>query len=124
MLEIQHAESDLFGIAPGDGPWEPHTVHTHYFGFSIPEARIGAFTYLRYQPYFPLSQGSVCIFQGTDHLAPLDIAHLDWAMTMPWPEVNGNVITAANGYRIEFLELGSRARVSYANADADTRFEF
>jgi hypothetical protein len=122
-LEIQRPESDLIGTVPGDGPWEPHTVHTHYFGFSIPEARIGGFTYLRYQPYFPLSQGSVCIFQGNDHLAPLDIAYLDWSMTMPWPEVDGNVIIAANGYRIEFLELGRRARVSYASADGQTRFE-
>jgi hypothetical protein len=122
-LEIQRPESDLIATVPGDGPWEPHTVHTHYFGFSVPEARIGGFTYLRYQPYFPLSQGCVCIFQGTDHLAPLDIAYLDWMMTMPWPELKGNVITAANGYRIEFLELGHRARVSYASADGDTRFE-
>jgi hypothetical protein len=98
-------------------------MHTHYFGFTIPEARIGVFTYLRYQPYFPLSQGSVCIFQGLDNEAPLDMAYLDWLMTMPWPEVDGNVITAANGYRIEFLELGQRARVSYTSSDGDTRFE-
>lgn len=123
-LASQRPESDLIGTVPGDGPYEPHTVHTHYFGFQIPEAAIGGFTYIRYQPYFPLSQGSVCIFQGTDNLAPLDISYLDWQMTMPYPELDGNVITAANGYRIEFTELGRRARVSYSSTDGETRFEF
>jgi hypothetical protein len=59
-LGIQPPESDLIGTDPTPGAgvtWEPHTVHTHYFGFQVPEARIGAFTYIRCQPYFPLSQG-------------------------------------------------------------------
>jgi hypothetical protein len=122
-LELQPPESDLIGTERGGGPWEPHTIHTHYFGFHIPEARIGGFTYLRYHPYFPLSQGSVCIFDGLRNFAPLDIAYLDWQMTMPWPRVDGATITAANGYRIEFTELGSTARVSYANGDTSFELE-
>ena len=105
---------------PLPGPertWDPHTIHTHYFGFCIPEAQIGAFIYIRYHPYFPLSQGGVCIFRGLDNLYPLDMEHCDYVMTMPWPEIDGPVITTANGLRVEFLELGRRARVTYASAD-------
>jgi hypothetical protein len=65
-----------------------------------------------------LSQGSVIICQGLDHRMPLDMAYLDWQMTMPYPTVDGSKITAANGYRIEFLELGRQARITYESADA------
>ena len=122
-LELQPAQTDLIGTEPGGGDWEPHTVHTHYFGFQVPEARIGGFTYIRYQPYFPLSQGNVIIFQGTDNLASLDIAYLDWQMTMPYPDTTGNVITTASGYRVEFVELGQTARISYESEDGTTSFE-
>jgi hypothetical protein len=117
-LEIQPGDSDLFGLDPAGHDWEPHTVHTHYFGFQIPEARIGGFLYVRYQPYFPLSQGCVCIFQGLDNVAHLDMEFLDWQMAMPYPTTDGNVITTANGLRIEFLEPGRVARVSFASEDA------
>jgi hypothetical protein len=123
-LQIQLPGSDLIGTVPGVGAWEPHTVHTHYFGFQIPDAGIGCYSYVRYQPYFPLSQGSVCIFEGMDNLAVLDMAFSDYEMTMPYPELDGNVITTVNGYRIEFLELGRHARVSYSSKDGETRFEF
>jgi hypothetical protein len=102
--------------APGDS-WDPHTIHTHYFGFSIPEAGIGAFLYIRYQPYFPLCQGGVCVFQGTDNVEIQDMAFVDYEMTMPWPAVDGNSVTTANGLKIEFLELGSKARITYASDD-------
>lgn len=118
-LSIHAPDTDLIGITPeADRQWEPHTVHTHYFGFQVPEAGIGAFTYIRYQPYFALSQGSVIIFQGLDHRSILDVAHLDWRMTMPYPTVEGNRITTANGYSIEFLELGRSARITYDTPDA------
>jgi hypothetical protein len=122
-LEIQPSETDLIGTAPGGGEWEPHTVHTHYFGFQVPEAQIGGFTYIRYQPYFPLSQGNVIIFQGTDNIAHLDVAHLDWQMAMPYPDTDGDVITTGSGYRIEFLELGQSARISYESPDGTTSFD-
>jgi hypothetical protein len=54
----------------------------------------------------------------------LDMAFSDYEMTMPYPELDGNVITTVNGYRIEFLELGRHARVSYSSKDGETRFEF
>src|ERR1700712_3516015 len=111
-------ETDLILPLPVDGEQlDPHTIHTHYFGFSIPEAGIGAFLYVRYQPFFPLSQGGVCVFQGTDNVEIQDMAFVDYEMTMPWPQIDGNTITTANGLKIEFLELGRVARITYASDD-------
>jgi hypothetical protein len=120
---IHPPETDLIGTDPSGEGFEPQTVHTHYFGFQVPEAAIGVFTYIRYQPYFPLSQGSVIIFQGTDNISQLDIAYLDWEMAMPYPVTEGNTITTANGFRVEFLELGGKARISYASVDGSTSFD-
>ncbi len=118
-------QSDLIGLDPTEhaGRYTPHTTHTHYFGFQIPEAEIGCYSYIRYQPYFPLMQGSVQIFQGLDNTAVLDMAHLDYSMTLPWPEVDGPVISTSRGYRIEFTELGRKARITYRSADGRAAFE-
>jgi hypothetical protein len=89
----------------------------------VPEARIAAFLYVRYQPAFPLSQGGVVVFQGMDNLQITDVAYLDYEMTMPWPTVDGNVITTANGLRIEFLEPGRVARVTYTSPDGQTSLD-
>ena len=113
-LSLAAPGTDLLLPRPEAGEvWHPHTVHTHYFGFSIPEAQIGAFLYVRYQPTFPLSQGGVCIFQGTGNPEPSGIAFLDYEMTMPWPTVEGNTITTDNGLRIDFTEPGRCARLTY-----------
>ena len=41
-LSTQPADTDLLVPLPGpDEPVHPYTVHTHYFGFTIPEAGIG-----------------------------------------------------------------------------------
>jgi len=122
---IAAPSSDLIGLDPAEraGHYAPHTTHTHYFGFQIPEAAIGCYSYIRYQPYFPLMQGSVAIFQGLDNSCVLDMAHLDYSMTLPWPHVDGAVITTARGYRIEFTELGRKARISYRSADGRAAFE-
>jgi hypothetical protein len=117
-------ETDLIVPLPAAGEsWDPWTIHTHYFGFSVPEAEIGAFTYIRYQPAFPLSQGGVAIFQGLDNAEFGDMAFLDYRMTMPWPQIDGNVITTANGLRFEFLELGRTARVTYTSTDGETSID-
>lgn len=122
-IGIHPPETDLLLPRPEGEQWDPHTIHTHYFGFSVPEAKIGAFLYLRYQPAFPLCQGGVCIFEGTDNVEIQDMAFVDYEMTMPWPQIEGNVITAANGYRIEFLEPGRKARVTYTSPDGSTRVD-
>jgi hypothetical protein len=37
-VDTQPPETDLIIPLPGDGQlWDPHTVHTHYFGFCVPE---------------------------------------------------------------------------------------
>jgi hypothetical protein len=116
-------ETDLIVPLPDGEQWDPHTIHTHYFGFSVPEAQLGAFLYVRYQPAFPLSQGGVCIFRGLDNVTPLDMEFMDYQVTMPWPEIDGTAITTANGLRIEFLEPGRTARVTFASADGSVSLD-
>jgi hypothetical protein len=122
-IATQTAATDLILPLPDGQDWDPHTIHTHYFGFSIPEAEIGAFLYLRYQPAFPLSQGGVCVFRGLDNFEPGDLEFIDYRITMPWPEIDGSTITTANGLRIEFLEPGRTARITFASPDGSTSID-
>lgn len=124
VLAAQPGSTDLLIPTPEAGQhWDAHRIHTHYFGFSVPEARIGAFLYIRYQPEFRSSHGGVCIFQGHDNVTPTDIEHLDYQVAMPWPTVTGNTITSANGFRIEFIEPGAKIRLTYTSEHGDTSFE-
>lgn len=123
-IPVQPPETDLIVPLPGAGErWDPHTIHTHYFGFSVPEASLGAFVYIRYQPAFPLCQGGVCIFRGLDNIQPQDVEHIDYEITMPWPMIDGASITTANGLKVEFVEPGRRAKVSYRSNDGTAAFE-
>lgn len=123
-IGVHPPETDLLMPLPGPGErWDAHLIHTHYFGFCVPEAAIGAFVYFRYQPAFPLSQGGVVIFQGLDNVQAADCAYLDYEMTMPWPAVDANSVTLDNGLRVEFLELGGRARLTYTSADGSTSLD-
>lgn len=116
---LQDPAADLWiPIPPNPGEIDPHTIHTHYFGFSVPEAELGGFIYIRYQPAFPLCQGGVVIFRGLDNVEILDAEHVNWQDTMRWPTVDGTTITTANGLSIEFLEPGRVARLRYAGAGA------
>ncbi|KAK2598871.1 hypothetical protein N8I77_012253 [Diaporthe amygdali] len=92
---------------PGES-WDPHTVHTHYFGFSIPEHTIGVFIYVRAQPYFRACLAGVSVFKGMDNLRPLDCEHNNIVNTVPWPTVEGNVIQIANGMTFDFIEPGNK----------------
>jgi hypothetical protein len=116
-------ETDLWVPMPEAEVWDPHTVHTHYFGFSVPKEAIGAFLYIRWQPAFPLAQGGVCIFKGLDNVQMLDMEYLDFQNTMRWPEVSGHVITTDNGLKLEFIEPGRVARLTYASPDGTTSFD-
>ena len=90
-LATHSGDTDLLLPLPAAGEqWDPHLIHTHYFGFCVPEAAIGGFLYVRYQPAFPLSQGGICIFQGTDNVEYTDMAFLDYEITMPWPRIDGS----------------------------------
>jgi hypothetical protein len=121
---IHPGSTDLLIPAPEPGAsWDPHLIHTHYFGFSVPQAAIGAFLYIRYQPAFPLSQGGVCVFQGTDNLECTDMAYLDYEITMPWPRIEQNTITTDNGLSIEFIEPGKTARLTYSAVDERLSFD-
>jgi hypothetical protein len=103
--------------------WNPHTIHTHYFGFAVPEAEIGVFLYVCWMPAFSLIQGGPVIFQGLDNVHATDSLHQDYQMTMPWPQVVANAYTTANGLRVEFLEPGKRIRVAYDSGDGAASFD-
>jgi hypothetical protein len=123
-IGIHEPEKDLWAPRPAEGErWDPHTMHTHYFGFSIPEEQIGAFIYLRWQPSMNSCNAGVSIFRGTENMVMLDAEHLDYEAWLDWPEVEGSTITTANGLRIEFTEPGSEALVSYSSAEEDVSFE-
>ena len=113
----------LIPLLPDNERWDPYTIHTHYFGLTVPEAELGGFLYIRYMPAFPLAQGGVCLFRGTDNPTPLDMAFLDYEMTMPWPDLDEQSITTSNGLRIEFTEPGRAARISYRSAGGETALE-
>ena len=126
-MSLEHAapQTDLHIPLPaaGDDPWDPHVVHTHYFGMSVPEAAINAFIYIRYQPFFPLSQGGLSIFRGLNHRHPLDADFLDYQATMPWPTVDGNSIETANGLRVDFEEPGRLVHITYTSPDGRTSID-
>jgi hypothetical protein len=120
-VRTQPPESDLLIPLPDPGDsWDPHTLHTHYFGLSVPEAKLGGFIYIRYMPYFGLCQGGVCLFRGMQNIHSIDMAFCDYQITMPYPTVQGNRIATANGLAIEFTKPGSEARITYASADGTT----
>ena len=123
-LPVQPAETDLWIPLPAEGEnWDPHLIHTHYFGFSNAQAELGGFVYVRYQPAFPLCQGGVALFRGFDNVHPLDMEFLDFEITMPYPEMRENAVTTANGLRVEFPEPGRVARLSYRSQDGTTEFD-
>jgi hypothetical protein len=121
---IQPGETDLLLPLPEPGDdTHPYTVHTHYFGFTIPEAGVGAFLYARYMPAFRLAQGGPVIFSGMGNVAPLDADHHDYRATMPWPHVDGGLIRFDSGYEIEFVKPGELVHLRYRSADGDVAFE-
>ena len=123
-VHVHPGETDLLVPLPGAGElWDPHLIHTHYFGFSVPEAALGGFLYIRYQPAFPLSQGGVCIFQGNDNLEYNDIAYLDYEITMPWPTIENGTITTDNGLACKFVEPGRTAHLTYIGRDGRAAFD-
>jgi hypothetical protein len=125
-MAFQPGDTDL--LIPRPEPAEaaalhPYTVHTHYFGFTVPEAEIGAFLYARYMPAFGLSQGGPVIFRGLDNVSPLDIEYHDYRATMPWPAVEGNTIRFDCGYEIDFVKPGELVRLRYASPDGEVGFD-
>src|SRR5262245_49338049 len=117
-------ESDRWLPLPKEGEvWDPAMVHTYYHGIHIPEERIGAYIYVLHRPTFGLCQGAVLIFQADANHDPLDMAYMDYEMTMPWPAIDETSLTTHNGLRIEFVELGPTNRLTYRRPDGETRFD-
>jgi hypothetical protein len=119
-LPVQPPETDLIFPLPAAGEqWDPCLIHTHYFGFCVPEARLGALTYIRYQPGFPLCGGGVELYRGIDNLTLTTVDHIDYELTMPWPAVEeaGRRVTTQNGLSFHFEQPGRRMHITYAAAD-------
>jgi len=124
MLAVQPPETDLIISRPAPGEeWDPHTIHTHYFGFCVAEANVGVFTYIRYQPSFPLAQGGVLVYRGLENRFLADSLFMDHQITMPWPEVSGNAFKTANGLTYDFVEPGRRARLLFESEDGAASFD-
>jgi hypothetical protein len=123
-LSIQPASTDLLLPRGEPGtPLHPYTVHTHYFGFTVPDAAIGAFLYARYMPAFGLAQGGPVIFRGMDNVSPLDVEYHDYRATMPWPQVEGGTIRLDCGYEIDVVKPGELIRLRYESPDGAVGFE-
>src|SRR5215210_681304 len=125
-IDICPPEMDTWLPTPAPGEtWDVHTVHTHYFGFSVPEAAVGSFIYARYQPGASSMQGGLSIFRGHDNLEHQEVDYLDYQSIMGWPRIedDGRRIVQDCGLTFEFLELGKRMRVSYASPDGATRLD-
>lgn len=123
-LNVQPSETDLiFPLPPEGETWDPCLIHTHYFGFCIPEQQIGALTYIRYQPGFPLCGGGVQFYRGMDNLSLTTVEHIDYELTMPWPEVSGNKVTTRNNLSFDIVEPGRRMLLSYAAADGSASMD-
>lgn len=117
-------ESDLHLPLPGVGEdWHSQTIHTHYFGFQIPEEQLGAWIYLKYFPAFPLLHGGVQIFRGMGNEIHLDAEHLNYETTMRWPKIDGSRIHSENGLTIDFVEPGKRVELTYRSLDGRASFE-
>ena len=121
---VQDPVTDLLVPLPSEGEeWNPYTIHTHYFGALVPEAGVSIFIYIRYLPYFPAAQGGLFVYRGMHNVHPFDMEYIDWVQTMPWPRIEGSTITTTNGVRIEFLEPGRVARITYESRDGSVRLD-
>jgi hypothetical protein len=123
-IAVQNPQTDLLlPLPPPGATWDPWTVHTYYLGFTIPEAAIGVVVYHRFLPHHPLCGGGVGIYRGTQNVRPLDVDHLDWWLTMPWPAREDSVLRMANGVEIEVVRPGEELRVRYASRDRSVRID-
>jgi len=124
MLAAAPPETDLLIPRPEAGEhWDPHTIHTHYYAFCVPDAEIGLYSYIRYQPEFPLSQAGVMIYRGLENRSLADSLFLDYQITLPWPEVDGNAFRTANGLTYDVVEPGRRARMTFESVDGAASFD-
>ena len=79
---------------------------------------------------FNLCFGGCAIYSGMDTVKPLDVDHCDIINTMPYPSFTisddpnpSHVMETKNGVKVEFLELGKKARITYKSKDGKTSFD-
>jgi hypothetical protein len=114
-LATQQPETDLLVPRPApDEHWDPHTIHTHYFGFHIPEHAIGTFAYIRYMPALGMCHAGFQVYQGIDNVVVTDCLHHDYQIGCPYPGADGARFTA-NGLTFDFAEPGRTAHITYCS---------
>jgi len=117
VIATQPPETDLLIPKPEPGEqWDPHTIHTHYFGFNIPEHAIGTFAYIRYMPALDMAHAGFMAYQGMENLTLVDCLHHDYNLGCPYPEPDGTAFSA-NGLTFDFVEPGKTAQITYRSAD-------
>ncbi|MCV7102804.1 hypothetical protein [Mycobacterium palustre] len=117
-------EIDLYYFTPPEGQhWEPHRIHTNYFGLTVPEARLGAYIYLRCHPEFRLCHGGVVVFDDFDAVDPLDSVWCDYEISMPWPTIGDRSVSTANGLRFDIVDPGRVIRIRYGQSDDLTHLD-
>ena len=123
-LRTHDPATDLYMPLANGRDWDPHTIHTHYFGFSVPEHALSAFLYIRCQPTFELCSAGVSIFRGMkDNVRALEVEYLDWVVTLPYPEVSDAGFTTGNGLSVRFLEPGRTVQLRYRAPDGSASFD-
>lgn len=120
-LERHPAEVDLYYDLPAqDETWDTHLIHTNYFGFTVPEAGLGAFVYVRCMPAFPLCHAGVAFWRGLDNVDALDAEFFDYEVSLPWPSITASGLATRNGVVLRFIEPGRVIGLSYTSNDGAT----
>ena len=122
-VATQSPETDLLIPRPAPGEqWDSHTVHTHYFGFNIPEHAIGTFAYIRYMPALGVCHAGFQAYQGLDNVVVADCLHHDYQIGCDYPDDGGARFTA-NGLTFDFVNPGKAAQITYRSADGRCRVD-
>ena len=105
--ELLHPAS--FKDVPDDSATE-----TQYFGFSIPEQRIHALTYMWWHPNLKVCSGGLFVFQGIKD-SPLQAELYDWRTYMSDKAIRNDLheFRFDNGYGVKILEHNKRFHLTY-----------
>ena len=102
----------------------PTLTETQYFGFSVPEERIHAATYLWHHPNLGVVTGGAFVFQGIKSHA-LQSELFDWTNFMS-DEILANDLwdyRFDNGYHVQTLEPLKRHRLRYVDDARQNAFD-
>ena len=126
---LHHPARQLGSVQPEDEFLHPpapsghySATETSYFGFSIPEHRIGGEIYLWFHPVLKVMSASVYIWRGIK-LSTLACEYINHFHYLPFPEggISEYAIDAI-GLKIKVLEPLARVAVEFSDDDRDVNF--